>query len=234
MTTTNTSASEASKANGEAADMAPAPAMEDDFDAAVAPMQPDPHGRVAYEEIEGAMGIGDDGTVLEPVEEDFDCRKPNKKRAEFIRCHPDRSLWQQAYVLVDEDGFDRTVYLVVKSMQAVLQDFLSPVLLVPCLNQDGTFFLWPIAISDIALGRRNSKIERSARQIAERATHDWICPAFRSGQYYGIPARGTAFGAPEWPEGLTRRMINERTFRDRIITNTTHEIAQIHLGMARR
>jgi hypothetical protein len=115
----------------------------DDADVGIEPMHPDPHARAPIEEIEDAMGIGDEGLAVEPIEEDFECRKPRKKRAEYIRCHPDRGLWQQAYVLVDEHDMEETTYLVAKRMRGPLQDWLSPVLLVPCVNQDGIFFVWP-------------------------------------------------------------------------------------------
>jgi hypothetical protein len=189
--------------------------------------------RVPYEEIEAAISLGpDDGITLEPMEARYDCRRP-KKKSEYIRCHPDHTLWQQAAVLIDDVGMDRTVYLVSPQVRSLLQDHLTPVLLVPSINQDGEFFVWPIPISDITFGRRTSKREVSARRAADRAMSRWSNVFYKDGEYHCSPARGD-LGEPEWPQDLSLRTLNQRTFQDFVIANADHEIVKVYLGISRR
>lgn len=188
--------------------------------------------RVPYEELEAAIGVAEDGIFIEPAEDRYPCRRP-KKKGEFLQVHPDLGLWQQAYVLIDELGMDRTVYLVAPAMRAMLADYLTPTLLVPAVNQDGEFFIWPIPTGDIALGRRTTVRETSARNAAHKAIGTWRNIFYKDGSFVAIPARGD-LGEPEWPKDLTIKTINLRTFQDFLINSAGHEIAKVYMGMARR
>ncbi len=206
------------------------PAEDEDFgtspvDAATA--------EVPYDELENAVGTNVEGLGIGPIEETFLCRKP-KRRGEFIRCHPDRSLWQSAYVLADEVGFDKQVYLVAPAVRAALLKHLSAALLVPCVNQDEEFFIWSIPIGDTLLGIKPSPSEKSARNAAATAIGTWRNVFWYRNQWVYPIADGNTFGDPVWPQGLTTRMINLRTFGDYFIRDLNHEIVKVYLGKARR
>jgi hypothetical protein len=191
--------------------------------------------RTPYADIEAAMQFGyGDGITLDPLPIKYKCRKPNSRTAEYIRCHPDRTLWQQTTVLEDQQGYDKAVYLVHPHARVALQRFLKHVLLVPAINTEDEVFVWYIPISDVSQGRRGRRsVELSARRVAESAISEWKAAHFQDGEWVGQTARGD-LGEPNWPEDLTTRAINERTFADSVILDDTHEIAQVYLGVTRR
>src|SRR5271165_914446 len=84
--------------------------------------------RTPYNDLLAALRGGDDEdtTPIKPLEIRYECRKPRKKK-EFIRTHPDLPLWLGGYVLIDEEGMDKTVYLVAPAMRELLEDYISPV-----------------------------------------------------------------------------------------------------------
>ena len=227
----------ADKANGEAPPATPNEAAvpdgaPEDEDFGTSPVDVD-NGPAPYDELQDAVGIDVEGFGIGPIEETFLCRKP-KRKGEFIRCHPDRSLWQNAYVLADEVGFDKQVYLVAPTVRAALLKHLSAALLVPCVNQDEEFFVWSIPVGDILLGIKSSPSEKSARNAAAKAIDTWRNVFWYRNQWVAPPAEGNTFGDPEWPKGLTTRMINLRVFSDYFIRDINHEIVKVYLGKARR
>jgi hypothetical protein len=188
--------------------------------------------RVTYEEMEAAIGAPADGVIIGQAEIRYECRSP-KGSGEYFRTHPDRGLWQDTTLLMDVDGMDKAAYLVVPAMQPPLAKWLKRVLLVPCVNQDGVFFIWPIVVADIALGQRSNRSETTKRNAAQRATDTWINLVWHRGQHHAVPATGN-LGEPAWPEGLDLRMINMRTFADHFIRDRDHDIAKVYLGLAGR
>jgi hypothetical protein len=217
-----------------------------DYEAAAAPDRAAPEdgdadtrigARPTIEELEEAVDGGPVGNVGK-AEEVYERREP-RSQAEFIRTHPNLNLWIEAVLLVDKEGFDRPVYLVGPKQRPLLQTWLKRVLLVPAVNQDGEFFIWPIIIADITLGQRSNRTEQANREIAQRATKEWVCRVFHRGKHVGVPAdeggRGLGDkGKPQFPEDLTRKLILERTFIGAYIGNNNHEMIKIYRGRTKR
>jgi hypothetical protein len=194
---------------------------------------PPPPGRARIEELEAAIGGQGDGVILGEVEAEYESRQ-KLKPGEYIRAHRDKRLWQDALVLVDEDGLEKTTYLVARDLQPKLRDWLKRVLLVPAVNQDHEFFLWVIPIADISLGQRMSNTEKERRRAAEMAGNTWATVFWDGKRHKVRSADGNALGEPKWPKDLTRELINLRTFQDKYIGGINHPIAQYYLGLKRR
>jgi hypothetical protein len=193
--------------------------------------------RPTIEELEAAVDGGPMGDVGK-AEEIYERREP-RKEAEFFRTHPDLSLWLEAVLLVDKEGFDKPVYLVGPKQRPLLQSWLRRALLVPCVNQDGEFFVWPIIIADITLGQRSNRNEQSNREIAQRARKEWVCRVWVRGKHIAQPAAENGAhlgnkGQPQFPEDLTRTLVLERTFVGAYIGHNDHEMIRIYRGLARR
>jgi hypothetical protein len=193
--------------------------------------------RPTIEELEAAVDGGPIGDVGK-AEEVYERREP-RKEAEFFRTHPDLGLWIETVLLVDREGFDKPVYLVGPRQRPLLQNWLKRVLLVPCVNQDGEFFEWPIIIADITLAQRATRSEQANREIAQRAMLEWICRVWVRGKHIPVPADENGRhlgdkGRPQFPEGLTRKLILERTFTGAYIGSNDHEIIRIYRGRTKR
>jgi hypothetical protein len=188
--------------------------------------------RVTYEEMMEAIGKPAEGVTIGTVDIRYQCRKPSGK-GEYFRTHPDHELWQDATVLLDEEGMDKSVYLVTLSMQPALSTWLKHVLLVPCVNADKEFFVWPITLADATLGQRSNPSEVAKRKAAKSAITTWTHLVWAGNQFV-IKTAGGDLGEPTWPEKLDLRMINMRTFPDHFIRNRDHPIAKLYLGLAGR
>jgi hypothetical protein len=193
--------------------------------------------RPTLEELTAAIDGSPLGNVGK-VEEVYERREP-RSQAEFFRTHPDLGLWIESVLLVDKEGFDKPVYLVGPKQRPLLQSWLKRALLVPCVNQDGEFFIWPIIIADIALGQRSNRTEQGNREIAQRAQKEWVCRVFHRGKHVAVPADEGGVhlgdkGIPQFPEGLTRDLIVERTFAGAYIGHDDHEMIKIYRGRSKR
>jgi hypothetical protein len=193
--------------------------------------------RPTIEELEAAVDGGPIGSVGK-VEEVYERREP-RSQAEFIRTHPNLDLWIETVLLVDKEGFDKPVWLVGPMQRPLLQSWLKRALLVPTVNQDGEFFIWPIIIADITLGQRSNRTEAANREIAQRASKEWVCRVFYRGKHVAVPADDNGAhlgdkGQPQFPEGLTRKLILERTFTGAFINHNDHEMVRIYRGRTKR
>jgi hypothetical protein len=187
---------------------------------------------VTYEEMEAAIGTPAESVIVGQAEARYECRSP-KSGGEYFRTHRDRALWQDTTLLMDVDGMDKAAYLVAPAMQPMLGKWLKRVLLVPCINQDLSFFVWSIVVADVALGQRSNRSEITKRAAALRAADAWINLVWHHGQHHIVGASGN-LGEPTWPEGLDLRTINMRTFEDHFIRDSNHDIAKVYLGLAGR
>jgi hypothetical protein len=188
--------------------------------------------RARIEELEEALGNTGEGVTLGKIEIRYECRQKIKV-GEYIRSHPKMSLWQETVVLVDEDGIEKTTYLVAPAMQPLLLHWLKRVLLVPCINQDHEFFLWEIPVADIALGQRTSPSEKVRREAAQKALTTWMTVLWYGRHHVPRQADGD-LGEPKWPDDLSLKTINMRTFQDHLIRGREHPIACVYLGTGRR
>jgi hypothetical protein len=215
-----------------------------DYEAAAMPdstegAAPQYGARPTFEELEAAADGSPSGMVGK-IEETYDRREP-RPQAEFFRTHQDLNLWIETILLVDKDGFEKPVYLVGPLQRPLLQPFLKRVLLVPTVNQDGEFFVWPILIADITLGQRATRTEQANREIVQQAQKVWTCRVWDPGKrkHIGVPAdQGGAHlgdkGRPQFPEDLTRKLILSRTFSGAYIGHNDHEMIKLYRGLMKR
>jgi hypothetical protein len=186
------------------------------------------------EDLRAAFGDKPQVAILEPPVV-YEVREP-KRNGEYFRTHPDRGLWLENLMLVDQEDFEKGVYPVGVKMVESLREFLKRCLLVPCITKKATIFIWPIPIADLVQKQRPTKIEKNKRKIALEATIEWRTIVWSRGQHIGMPPDdgGEYLGDPKWPETLTLDLIMERAFLPRLIANKKHDIAKIYLGLEDR
>jgi hypothetical protein len=190
--------------------------------------------RARLEELEAAVSPTTPGVHIGQLEARYECRG-KIKRGEYFRTHPDRGLWQDTAALVDEDGLEKTTYLVNPAVQPLLQRWLSRTLLIPCINQDRNLFIWSIKISDMTLGQRPSRSEALRRRAAEQAQDTWLTVVWHQNDHQIVTAEAPAqLGEPHWPDDLNMSTILMRTFSDRLIADAAHPLVRVYLGQARR
>jgi hypothetical protein len=165
----------------------------------------------------------------------YDVREP-KKNGEYFQTHPDRRLWLENAMLVDQDDFEKGVYPIAVNMQGLLEKWLKHCLLVPCITSKGTIFIWPIPIANILLKQRPSPMEKRRREIAAEASLQWTTYYWYEGKHGGHSADddGAHHGVPKWPQDLTVELIMERAFLNKLICSRDHDIAKIYLGTGDR
>jgi hypothetical protein len=200
-----------------------------------------PQGRSANEsdaptmdDLRRAFGDKPQTTSFEPPVV-YEVREP-RRNGEFFRTHPNRELWLENLMLVDQEDYEKGVYPVGVGMVEPLREFLKRCLLVPCITKKGTVFIWPISIADLTLKQRQNKVEQNKRKIAFEATTEWRTLVWTGGQHVGLPADdgGEYLGDPKWPADLTVDLILERAFLPRLIASKSHDIAKIYLGLSER
>lgn len=142
-------------------------------------------------------------------------RKPGKQ--EFFRVRPGDD-WQ-LLVAVIEDGEDRELWVIHRSLAQEVADEINVVLLRLAVNRNAVPFLWPLKIS--ADGKSNPW-NRSAMVAAENATKRWVrMYSDRAAGHYKTVAAKNDFAEPEWPD-MTFEKILELAFKNRIITDCNH------------
>jgi hypothetical protein len=206
----------------------------DDILRHVAPEITSPPSRARIEELEAAVTTTSGGVSIGQIETRYECRG-KIKRGEFFRTHPNRALWLESAVLVDEDGIDKTTYLVSPTVQPLLQRWLSRVLLIPCINQDRCLFVWSIPIADITIGQRSTRSEAVRRVAAQQALTTWSTVVWFQSEHHVVPADAPEeLGEPRWPDDLDKATLLLRTFQDHLIADAAHPILRVYLGRARR
>lgn len=143
-------------------------------------------------------------------------RKPNKQ--EFIRTIQNPDYWFQAGSIEDEEL--RELYIVIADLQPELMSEWRPVMLVPTISRQGTFFLWPIKLPPED-GRTNTW-NHSAMQAAITAKDKWLrVISNMSLQAYEPYVSSIPITEPAWPEMKIEEII-EIAFRGKIIDSLAH------------
>jgi hypothetical protein len=191
--------------------------------------------RPTIEELRAALGPQPNLGDIDKAPVRWEIREP-RKEAEYFRVHQERSLWMEGPMLPDREGFDKATYPVSPAMQISLQRWLKRMLMVPCVNVEGEFFLWAFVVADIMRSQRTTKVETAKRAIVQQATEQWTAMVWDGKKHIGVSAaeNGVHLGQPKWPEKLSTGLILERCFASEYISSTEHEIAKVYLGLGKR
>jgi hypothetical protein len=158
---------------------------------------------------------------VKPAHLTIKIRKPD--RQEWVRVHPDPDWIFQALTLTSRE--DRETFLVDRPLQSELAAELRPVALHVAITRAGHVFVWPVPIPGWD-GRRNDW-HSSALQAAHLARSQWIrVGADMALGAYQVFTTSAALPDPEWPEDLSRELVFERAFRDRLIRTPEHPVLQ--------
>jgi hypothetical protein len=180
-------------------------------------------GLAPYPDLEDALGLGDDGYAVAEVLVTIDCRKP--KPTEFFRVHPKEDMARPAWVFTDREEIGGRTYIVRPEARPYIVDHLRPVMLVVCVNRQGTPFLWPIALPDpnVNSGRQN-KWGSSALEVMKIAKTKWTKLLPGSGSYRAFVAENEQLPEPVWLDGKSFVDIIGVAFKEDLIDSPSHPI----------
>jgi hypothetical protein len=151
-------------------------------------------------------------------------RKP--KAQEFIRAHPTLEL--TLHGLIDEENRDDH-YIVSPSsgLLEILAPFIRPVQAVPCLNRQGTYFLWPLKLP----GERSNPWTETARMAMEAARIGWVqVRSNLDNGSYEIVEPIDALPDPIWPELTMSEYLRLGYGRHKFIDSADHPMVLRLLG----
>jgi hypothetical protein len=158
---------------------------------------------------------------VESVTTTVPVRRP--KRTEFFRVHQDQRYVVDAWVLMHEDGLDRTTYWVAPDLRPGLRDELIAVRLFTCITKRGTVFLWPAKLP--TAGNNSGRAwHQSALVAAEEAKSLWVKLVGNKelGAYEFMKAKGD-LGDPQWPDKSFQQLI-ETAFDGNVIDTLEHPV----------
>jgi hypothetical protein len=138
----------------------------------------------------------------------------------YVRTHPSKDYRLPTRLLEFKE--DREIFLVAPALWPDLEGevALSPRLLIPTINRQGVFFLWPVRLPNT--DGRVDEWSKSALEAANLAQTKWVRVAANMGlgAYDPFVATGQ-LTEPEWPT-LSLNDILRVAFKDKYIGTADH------------
>jgi hypothetical protein len=146
-------------------------------------------------------------------------RRPSRQA--WIRTHPSEDYRIAARIL-ELEGDDRETYLVLlPELPADVEAAVRPAVLYTAIDRHGNLFVWPVKLPGD--GKDNNWLT-SARQAAERASHDWVkVVSNRAAGAYDVFLPEASIPAPTWPDVPFVQLLRI-AFRDRVIETVDHPV----------
>lgn len=173
-------------------------------------------------------------TVSSVTAEDLGVEKPilvipvdKPSRQSFFRVHPDPAY--RADVRIIKLEADREYYLVTNDIWPQIPGETKYVRLVPYITREGAIGLWPLALHDELLGKRDTNWGITARKAAEYAETKWVRMQanMQLGRYDVVTS--DKIPDPVWPKITFKEILNKAFGPDRLITSLDHPvIRQLH------
>jgi hypothetical protein len=159
--------------------------------------------------------------ITKPKAKAPEVRKP--KPSEWVRVHPDSSLYTRPYPLlvISKDNRDE-LYFVRRDMVEDLRPRLRDFYLFPSITRSGSLFLWPVRTYAGA-----NEWLTSAREAAVRAAEVWIM--LERGARCYEPVESDKLPPPTWPEWSLKEWFL-RTFESRLINSPDHQVLREFRG----
>jgi hypothetical protein len=177
-----------------------------------------------FDDLERALGIGDDDIQVSEVLIDLACRKP--KKTEFFRANGDPNMTRPAYVFLDKDEIGAEPYLVLPEARPFIADHLRPVQLVVCINRQNVPFIWPVALPDLNTNAgRHNRWGASALEVMKIAQRAWVKMLAGDGAYRAFAAESSDLPEPQWPDRSFHDLV-KAAFKDRLITGPDHPVVK--------
>ena len=168
--------------------------------------------------VEGLDDVG-----VERIRLTVPVRRPRKH--DFFRVHPDPGYCLDSLVYVREEGLDREVFLITRSLRTELVDVGQRVRIFTCITRRDTVFLWPARLPEADAGGGGGRAwHESALDIAEEARKHWVrMQGDRdAGAYVLHRARGD-LAEPRWPEESFKELLKV-AFKGRLIDTPHHDV----------
>jgi hypothetical protein len=168
-------------------------------------------------------------TVSSVTSEDLGVEKPilvipvdKPSRQSFFRVHPDPAY--RADVRIIKLEADRETYLVTNDIWPLIPGETKYVRLVPYITREGAIGLWPLALHDELLGKRDTNWGITARKAAEYAETKWV--RMQANMQLGRYDVVTSDKIPEpiWPKITFTEILNKAFGTDRLITSLDHPV----------
>lgn len=168
-------------------------------------------------------------TVSSVTAEDLGVEKPilvipvdKPSRQSFFRVHPDPAY--RADVRIIKLEADRETYLVTNDIWPLIRGETKYVRLVPYITREGAIGLWPLALHDELLGKRDTNWGITARKAAEYAETKWV--RMQANMQLGRHDVVTSDKIPEpiWPKITFTEILNKAFGTDRLIKSLEHPV----------
>ena len=168
-------------------------------------------------------------TVSSVTSEDLGVEKPilvipvdKPSRQSFFRVHPDPAY--RADVRIIKLEADRETYLVTNDIWPLIPGETKYVRLVPYITREGAIGLWPLALHDELLGKRDTNWGITARKAAEYAETKWVRMQanMQLGRYDVVTS--DKIPDPIWPKITFTEILNKAFGTDRLIKSLEHPV----------
>jgi hypothetical protein len=175
------------------------------------------------------------GEIIEQVPV-LQVRKPKKQN--FIRVCPDENFEMSVLIYEDEEGMERTTYLVVPALHEYLDGMARTCLLRLAMSRvggtaAGALFLWPTPVPEE--GVAGYSWHMSGWRAAEMGKESWIrVIADKGTSSYKVakPLDEKAMPEPRWPDISFSEILNQTFGEARIINDPDHIIIKKLQGRA--
>ena len=143
-------------------------------------------------------------------------------RQDFFRTHPDPTFRIEARILKLEA--ERETYLVTTEVWTAIPGETKLVRLVPYLTRSGSLGLWPVALPDDLLGKRDTRWGITARAAAEFAEKKWV--RMQANMALGSYDVVTTVKIPDpvWPDITFQKILEIAFGNERLITTLDHPV----------
>jgi hypothetical protein len=163
-------------------------------------------------------------------------RKPKKQN--FIRVCPDEEFEMPVLIYEDEEGMERTSYIVVPALHEYFDGMIRSCLLRLAMSRvggtaAGALFLWPTPVPEEGIAGHSWHM--SGWQAAEMAKESWVrVIADKSTSSYKVakPLDESAMPEPRWPDISFPEILNQTFGEPRIIADPDHIIIKKLQGRA--
>ena len=143
-------------------------------------------------------------------------------RQEFFRTHPDPKNHLEVRLITLEA--EREQYLVTANVWPAIPGETKLVRLTPYLTRTGALGLWPLALPDDLLGKRDTNWGITARKAAEFAETKWVRIQANMGRGQYDVVTTDRVPDPVWPDIGIQQMIRIAFSDGRLIDSLDHPV----------